>query len=342
MHRAITPFMGSAWPFSQLCAPASSFGFKQPLRDPWVFNVVVLLRRIDFSLISSELDLPWNLDGSLRGNNKKINSSNWDSPIFSVHADLQLMEFLGPNFLGWDGSSPLPCLDDKNLKRIVNQNLIVSYNVGCSASYSSNLGADHTHHISNRLAKWGTTDSAGLLAHFSRCVKIPAFLITHFIKLVCGASNSDGGRRRKFDPGASVHPDKSVGNPWPCYLCDMGDVASPGDCSRHIFTSCSRVKAAWEGVMYHPLGPHDTDWINWMDHKVSPIFIPDYQPAAPDAGYSRIALVMSFCWGIHKIIDQVKAGRSSDKADARAITITMSLRNIWAPIKKSNKSPSIG
>ena len=103
MHRAITPFRGSAWPYSQLCAPASSFGFKQPLRDPWVFNIVVSLRRIDFSLISSELDLPWNLDGSRRGKNKKINSSNWDSPIFSVHADLQLMEFLGPNFLGWDG-----------------------------------------------------------------------------------------------------------------------------------------------------------------------------------------------------------------------------------------------
>ena len=134
MHRAITPFRGSAWPYSQLCAPASSFGFKQPLRDPWVFNIVVSLRRIDFSLISSELDLPWNLDGSRRGKNKKINSSNWDSPIFSVHADLRLMEFLGPNFLGWDGSSPLPCLDDKNLKRIVNQSLIVSYNVGCSAS----------------------------------------------------------------------------------------------------------------------------------------------------------------------------------------------------------------
>ena len=342
MHRAITPFRGSAWPYSQLCAPASSFGFKQPLRDPWVFNIVVSLRRIDFSLISSELDLPWNLDGSRRGKNKKINSSNWDSPIFSVHADLQLMEFLGPNFLGWDGSSPLPCLDDKNLKRIVNQSLIVSYNVGCSASYTNNLGADHTHHISSRLAKWGSTDSACLLAHFSRCVKIPAFLITHFIKLVCGASNSDGGRRRKFDPDSSVHPNKAVENPWPCYLCDLGDVASPGDCSRHIFTSCSRVRAAWEGVLFHPLGPHDTGWVSLLDQKVSPIFIPDYQPAAPDAGYSRIALVMAFCWSIYKIIEQIKAGRSSDKADARAIALTISLRNIWAPVKKPNKLPSTG
>ena len=159
---------------------------------------------------------------------------------------------------------------------------------------------------------------------------------------MCGASNSDGGRRRKFDPDSSVHPNKAVENPWPCYLCDLGDVASPGDCSRHIFTSCSRVRAAWEGVLFHPLGPHDTGWISLLDLKVSPIFIPDYQPAAPDAGYSRIALVMAFCWAIYKIIDQIKAGRSSDKADARAIALTISLRNIWAPVKKPNKLPTIG
>ena len=99
------------------------------------------------------------------------------------------------------------------------------------------------------------------------------------------------------------------------------------------------MKAAWEGVLYHPLGPHDTEWISLLDHKVSPFFIPDYPPAALDAGYiySRIALLMSFCWAIHKVIDQVKAGRSSDKADARAISLTISLRNIWAPIKKPNK-----
>ena len=83
--------------------------------------------------------------------------------------------------------------------------------------------------------------------------------------------------------------------------------------------------------MYHPLGPRDSEWISLLDSKVSPIFIPDYPPAASGAGYNRIALVMSFCWSIHKVIDQVKAGRSSDKADARAISMTMSLRSIWAP-----------
>jgi hypothetical protein len=337
MHRAITPFHGSAWPYSQLCAPSSFVGFKQPLRDPWIFNIMVSLRSVDFGLITCELDLPWDLDGSHRGKNKRLNTSNWDSPIFSVHSNLQLMEFLGPNFLDWDGSSPLPCLDDKNLKRIITQCLIVSYNVGCSVSYSNSLGADQIHHISSRLAKWGCSDVNGLFAHFSRCVKIPAFLTTHFIKLLCGASNSDGGRRRKFDPNSSVHPDRGEENPWPCYLCGLGDDVLPGDCARHIYTSCSRVKAAWEGVLYHPRGPHDSEWISSLDQKVSPIFVPDYPPASSDAGYSRIALLMSFCWSVHKVIDQIKAGRSSDGAGTRAISMTLSLRRIWAPVRKANK-----
>ena len=65
MHRAISPYAGSAWPYSQLCAPTNLVGFKQPLRDPWVHNTTIILKNFDFSNITSELDLPWNLDGSL-------------------------------------------------------------------------------------------------------------------------------------------------------------------------------------------------------------------------------------------------------------------------------------
>jgi hypothetical protein len=333
MHRSITPFRGSGWPYSQLCAPTSHFGFKQPLRDPWVFNMLVFLRKVNFNLISSELDLPWNLDGSHRDNDKNTTSSNWDSPIFTVHANLQLMEFLGPNFLGWDGFSPLPCLEDKDLRRLVNQSLILSYNDCCSAYYTNNLGADHTRHLLGRLAKWGSSDIHCLLSHFSRTPKIPAFLVSHFIKLVCGADNLDGGRRRKFDPDSSVHRSKSTENPWPCYLCDQGSATSPGDCARHLFTVCNRVKAAWEGAMSHHRGPHDPGWVVHFQSS-SPIFIPAFQPAPREAGYNRIAFIMSFSWATLKAIDQIRAGRSSTNADSRIVSLTISLRNIWAPAKK--------
>ena len=108
MHRAISPFRGTAWPYAQLCAPTKMIGFKQPLRDPWVHNMVVILKDFDFGPIASEGDLPWKLDGSGRG--RAFRSSNWDSPRFKDHKELLLMEFLGPDFLKWDGSSPLPKL----------------------------------------------------------------------------------------------------------------------------------------------------------------------------------------------------------------------------------------
>ena len=335
MHRAITPFGGSAWPYSQLCAPHASVGFRQPLRDPWVFNVLISLRRADFDKISSELDLPWNLDGSFR--DAASRSCNWDSPLFSDHSELQLMEFLGPNFLDWDGVVPLPKLDDKNLRRLITRSLIISYNPGCAVSYTNNMGADHLHHLSARLAKWGSSDVNQLLAHFAKVVKTPAFLTTHFIKLLCGASNSDGGRRRKFAPDSSVHPGKCIENPWPCYLCNLGDTTLPGDRCEHIFTSCTCVKAAWDGVLNHSRGPRDNDWIKLYDGKLSPIFIMDSPPADHDAGYNRLALMMSFCWAIHKVIGQIRMGRSAEDADTRAIAMTLSLRSIWAPVKKTGK-----
>jgi len=71
-----------------------------------------------------------------------------------------------------------------------------------------------------------------------------------------------------------------------------------------------------------------------LDNKTTPIFIIDSPPADKAAGYSRIALVMSFCWAIHKIISHIKMGRCAAGADTRAIALTLTLRNIWAPVKK--------
>ena len=335
MRRAISPFAGTAWPYSQLCAPTSSIGFRQPLRDPWAFNSLLILKSIDFGSIRSEADLPWNLDGSFRDRRRK--SSHWDSPLFKDHKELQLMEFLGPNLLDWDGVSPLPKLDATTIKRYVIQSLIISYNVGCSSSYTCHFGADHTRHLRARLAKFGSADIDTPIQHFTKLPKkVPAFLITHYIKLLCGALNSDGERRKKFAPDGSVHVGKCAENPFPCYLCNLGDTVVPGDSSKHIFGACSSVINAWESILYGANGPRDLPWAALAVNKVSPLFIPDYPPADPKAGYSRLALVMAFSWAVHKTIDQIKVGRSAEGADARAVALTMSLKNIWAPAKKTN------
>ena len=89
MRRAISPFGGTAWPYTQLCAPTSCVGFRQPLRDPWVYGATMLLKDYDFSNITLENDLPWNLDGSFRAGQAR--TCNWDSPVFSDHTELQVM-----------------------------------------------------------------------------------------------------------------------------------------------------------------------------------------------------------------------------------------------------------
>ena len=118
----------------------------------------------------------------------------------------------------------------------------------------------------------------------------------------------------------------------------MGDALLPGDNSLHIFTSCRCVLAAWDGVLLSPVGPRDFDWLKHYDNKLSPIFILDSPPADLDTGYNRLALVMTFCWAVHKIISQIVMGRNPEDADARIVTLTLALRNIWAPVKKSKKS----
>ena len=335
MRRAIAPFAGTAWPYSQLCAPTKLVGFKQPLRDPWAHNVYIILKNFDFSIISSEADLPWNLEGSLRRRDRR--ATNWDSPVFQVHADLLLMEFLGADYLNWDGISALPKLDGPAIKKHVTQNLIVSYGVGRYASYTEHFGKDHFSHLRDRCNKHGVADAGKVISHFTKLPKkTPAFLISHYIKLLSGSLNWDGGRRRKFDPNGSVHLNKNDLNPWPCYLCDEGDLALPGDNEKHLFVSCSCVKSAWIDVLLHPSGPCDGEWYRITTNKTSPLFITDFPLADDNQGYNRLALIISFCWAIYKTIGQIKMGRSADGACARAVSLTMSLRNIWTS-DKSNK-----
>ena len=335
MRRAISPFAGTGWPYSQLCAPPDMVGFKQPLRDPWVHNVVTILKNYKFGSIHLESDLPWDLDGGLRGRSR--GSTDWDSPVFRDHTELQVMEFLGADFLDWDGISPLPLLDAVSIKRIVIENLLLSYGDGRRAAYSRNFGSDHFSHLRARCLRFGVSEIGTTLSHFDKLPKkVPAFLVSHYIKLFCGALNHDGGRRRKFEPNGSVHIAKCPGNPFPCYMCGLGNIALPGDNEGHIFTSCACVMGAWADVLLHPHGPADRDWYNSFSSKTSPLFILDYPPAEASLSYNRLSLVMAFCWAVYKTIGQIRMGRCATGATERAVALTISLRNIWAPVKGNN------
>ena len=128
------------------------------------------------------------------------------------------MEFLGPDFLNWDGLSPLPKVDTKFLKDCLVNRLIVSYSESRSKQYTAAFGNDHTRHLSLKLSRFGPPTLGPLLSHFST-LNSPtiSFLVSFFVKLVCNCLNTDGDRRRQFDPDGSTHPLKNPSNPTPCF-----------------------------------------------------------------------------------------------------------------------------
>ena len=204
--------------------------------------------------------------------------------------------------------------------------------------YTRELGKDHMSHILFRHAKAGLPDTSLALSHFAKLPrKVPAFLITHYIKVMCGALNSDGGRRRKFDKNSSSHPKRSLDNPYPCYLCSTGSVAFPGDCIKHLFTACVRVKSAWNIIINKSLRKRDPMWISSFEDRDLPLYLIDYSTADPKLGYNRLALVMTFCWAVHKTISQIRNGRDPTNADIRTASLTVSLNNVWSKSKLSTK-----
>jgi hypothetical protein len=223
------------------------------------------------------------------------------------------------------------------IKKQVIHSLIISYGSRRSLEYTRQLGKDHYNHLQLRHGKYGAVADVPL-AHFgSLPANVPPFLVTHFIKLLCGATNYDGGRRRKFAPDGSVHPAKSPANPFPCYLCELGEVSAPGDNERHIFQSCCVVKEAWVDVLLHPKGPRDGEWAHHFASKVTPLFIIDFPLGGKDSGYCRLTLIMAFCWAVYKTIGQIRMGRCAQGAGERAAALTISLNNIWLTRKPKAK-----
>ena len=229
-------------------------------------------------------------------------------------------------------------MDAKSIKNCALKGLIVSYGVS-STRYTRNLGVDQLSHLQRCHAKFGISDSSSTIKHFALLPKkTPAFLITHYVKTISYALNSDGGRRRKFDPNPSEHPSRSPSNPYPCYLCSFGDLETLGDNTKHIYQNCKVMLEAWSLLLAHPSGPKDTAFATISKSKTSPIFFPDYRPASAKLGYNRLSLVMCFCWAVHSTIGQIRMGRSPMKAGDRILALTLSLRYIWAPtVKASSK-----
>jgi hypothetical protein len=95
-------------------------------------------------------------------------------------------------------------------------------------------------------------------------------------------------------------------------------------------------------VLLHPNGPRDADWTPHFASKTTPLFIVDFPLADSTSGYHRVVIVMAFCWAVHKTLAQIRMGRSASGASERAVSLTLELKNIWAPAKPKPKRKKPG
>ena len=298
------------------------------MRDPWVFGTSLLLKNFDFSSLKSEDDLPWLLSGELRvGGNYE--SNNYNSPLISDHKNLTLMEFLGPEYLDWDGHTPLT-LDKKSIKSVAIKRGLLLYRGPFSTTKKSK---DFYHHVASKYALEGSSAASNSIDHFSSLPRdIPAFLVSHYIKALCNALNTDS-RRRGFDADCSSHPKKNSTNKWPCYFCDGGDLTNPGDRGKHIFSSCPVVKMAISAALRSHEGPNDPLFTKIFDLKTTPLFILDFP--LTKLKYSRLSFIMCALWAIWDNLLQIKKGRSKSNAASRIEKDIIGHKNIWEAKKRN-------
>ena len=107
-----------------------------------------------------------------------------------------------------------------------------------------------------------------------------------------------------------------------------------GDCITHIFTSCECVKDAWNNIINNSHGPRDLAWASLFVDRTLPLYIIDYPLADSGFRYNRLALVLTFCWAVHKAIGQIRNGRCAENADSRIVALTLSMNNIWMKSSK--------
>ena len=339
MMKMISPWNGTAWPYAQLVAPFRSGGFRQPLTDPWVFGTSLLLRKVDFKALKSEEDLPWRLDGTVRGGDIQ-RSLNYDSPLFSDHYNLSLMEFLGDEFLNWDGQTPLN-FSKADIKCVSIQHGILHY-TGPRSGSKSDLLKDFYHHIADRYKLHESAASPNSFSHFKVLSKqTPYFLISHYIKCLCNALPTDS-KRRFVDPDCSTHHARSPTNKYPCYLCDFGDGVNHGDRCKHIFSDCPSAKSAVMSALCSPDGPGDKSFTNIFLKKTTPLYILDFPTAPEKCNYSRLGFILCALWSIWSALIEVKKGRSRNGVVQRITQNLLSMKEIWSRSTRSGTSGKYG
>ena len=290
----ITPYGGKGWPYSQLVSPAGYVGFKTPLKDLWVENMVSLIMKSNYRNATCHADLPWNISGEQDG----INGIWEDSPRVQDQASVAIMEYLGPGFSEWKGDAALA------LTRPLLRTKLTYYGFVKRADRTATakrlFGDDRVVHLKARHLKYGVSGPESTILHCQNIPNIPSYLRTLHVRLVCNAYPTD--RRRRYED-SSVHPLSSPANPHPCYLCDVGT-----DSTEHFLSgSCATSLEALRQIRYHQHFPVPPDTLKPINIKATPWFFLEYPPYH-SKDFNYLVFVLCLCSAILRTRDVIRTG----------------------------------
>jgi ribonuclease HI len=326
IKRCTTPYHGSAWPYCQLVAPLSEIGFRTPVRDPWIENVVALLRNVDWANFTKR-DLPWNLDGV--EDFDRLKDGAWhNSPAILDNVHVAVMDFLGPNYYDWNMVTPLPIFKNAAIRKLLIRGYL-RYPWETEKDYRffvKEFGVDMRSHIENRLKKFGLNGHEDALRHHYKLLPrhTPAHLITNHIKILTNALAT--ARRRDFGGGLA-----DWGLLPTCLLCGSED-----DGVLHLFHTCMVVKRALVIVTESSCraGIPAAAALALRTHS-HPLFLPPSY-FIDQRSFSTLGFIMAFCKAVVNTVDRLSKHITLLDAAEHISFLTCQLTGCWSPARAAS------
>lgn len=291
IHKHTTPWNGTAWGYNFLVAPPCNGGFPTPIQDPWVNNVLALLRRVDWSSVNIS-SISWE-PKSVDSHDPYTDGIWEDSVRISDNVNLAIVDFLGPLYFNWDKVSSLSELTKATIKNSLIKKGFLSYPAGKKHELTLSWGRDFDDHLSAKLAHFGVANFADdLKKHYRKPVR-NSFLYENHLKIVTNSLATS--RRRRF-------LSKAVSNPLPvCHLCRTAD-----DGVRHLFFDCTVVKAAIKAVSRsNMLVIPDATRVALANQR--PLFLP-VSPSLTTGSFNPLSLCMAFCRAVTDATSRAELG----------------------------------
>ena len=275
IHKACTPYGGKAWGYNALIIPASSGGFPTPLRDPWIENILALLRNVDWPTSSASTWAISSFSDQLSDASSGIYPL---SPRISDNVNLAIADFLSPRYYNWDGHSDIPHFSKKQIKSYLISS-VIKYDADLAKEYTLDYGKDWHSFIDDRLGHLGVQDyKDDLFSHHSKPIKIPSLFENHF-KILTNALPTATRRRHitNLSPNAAT----------PCPFCQCAN-----DGIKHIFFNCPTIKAALPATLSAVKAPPDVS--SQLLSYNYPLFI----PTKKSIGFDSLLLCYTLCRAI--------------------------------------------